>query len=151
LDTVAHGLWSYLVSGRLLRWPLAVGFGVLPDVMTFLPHLLLGEHSAGGQVIFDHLYGVFHSVPVVVSVFLLVAAARSRAVWEMGTWLIHIVFDVLTHPETFYPTPFLYPFLSPILGVVDYRFSQFIVINYGVILFLLIRRFLKHRSNAIAE
>jgi len=54
--------------------------------------------------------------------------------WIAGAWGIHIVFDIFTHPQSYYATPFLYPFASPFLFALDYRAWWFYVINYTAIL-----------------
>lgn len=146
MDTIAHAGWSYLVLRRAANWKAVIAFGILPDVLSFGPHLLSGEHTAGGQIWFDVMYGVVHSLPVWAVVFLLTSTLLRRVFWPLFAWALHIVLDVLTHPAGFYPTPFLFPFRSPVLGMVDYREPWFAALNYGllvtcgIVLFFLDRR-----------
>lgn len=60
----------------------------------------------------------------------MVTRTPPRALCAWGT---HIVLDVLTHPGGFYPTPYLYPFDSPVMGLVDYRSTWFILLNYSAL------------------
>lgn len=141
MDTVAHGMWSFLVffKHRRRRWAFAIG--VLPDLITFIPHLFI-EHFSGGQALFDTLYRMTHSLVVFALVFAGVALCTRTIPWIAGAWGLHIVFDIFTHPKEYYPTPFLYPFESPFLFALDYRAPWFYAANYvtiaGVFLGLLL-------------
>lgn len=64
MDTLAHAGWSYLLFRRLADWKWVIAFGVLPDLVSFGPHLLVGEHAAGGQALFDRMYRIVHSLVV---------------------------------------------------------------------------------------
>ena len=132
MDTVSHGLWSYLILFRQSRRRWAFFIGMLPDLITFVPHLLV-EHFAGGQAIFDALYRLTHSL-VIFSVLFAVISLITRSVpWIAGAWGLHIIFDIFTHPKEHYPTPFLYPFESPFLLALDYRVPWFYAANYFTI------------------
>ena len=111
---------------------MAVWFGVMPDVISFLPHLVV-EHFSGGQSLFDATYRVTHSLVVFGLVGSAVGLIMWRMPWFMVPWGLHVVIDIFTHPETYYATPYLYPFESPYLGAVDYRAPWFLVTNWVVI------------------
>ena len=67
------------------------------------------------------LYDISHSLVVFSFAFLLVWAIRKNLpvpqgssrqtgpLWEMLAWGFHIVMDIFTHSDAFFPTPFLWP------------------------------------------
>ena len=64
--------------------------------------------------------------------------------WEMTGWLIHIVMDIPTHSETFYPTLFLWPLSDWCFNGISWGNIWFMTINYAslLIVFILLK-FLK--------
>lgn len=135
MDILSHGLYGGAALGRKRRadfW-LAFFFGIMPDLFAFglpISHLLFSTLS-GEQVDFTRtpdegyrdipayvfsLYNISHSLVVFLATFLLIWLIRKKPLWEMGAWGLHVVMDIATHSERFFPTPFLWP-LS------DYTFS----------------------------
>lgn len=55
------------------------------------------------------LYNVTHSLVVFAAVFVLVWIARRKPLMEMSAWGLHIMLDIFTHNDAFFPTPFLWP------------------------------------------
>lgn len=126
MDIISHGLWGAVAFGRRNRlsfW-IAFFFGIAPDLLSF------GFYTAGTWVgVFDHpdwssgqhpdpsaipifvhsLYNVTHSLVVFAAVFGLVWLIRKKPFWLMSAWGLHILFDIPTHSDGFFPTPFLWP------------------------------------------
>lgn len=132
MDTVSHGLWPYLIFYRNQKRMWALVIGMLPDIIAFVPHFFV-EHFWGKQVIFDTLYRITHSLVIFVVVFFLIALVIRSLPWVAGAWGIHIVIDIFTHPQAYYPTPFLFPFDSPFWFALDYRLPWFYAINYTML------------------
>lgn len=126
MDILSHGLWGGIALGRASRrsfWT-AFGFGVAPDLCSFglvfadglLTHGLdffngLG-HPPDPALIpayVHHLYNATHSLAVFAIVFGLVWLLRGQPMLALGAWGLHIVVDIFTHSEEFFPTPFLWP------------------------------------------
>ncbi|MBI3232259.1 MAG: hypothetical protein HYZ51_04235 [Candidatus Doudnabacteria bacterium] len=127
MDILAHGLWSNIAlykkyPGDYQKRLVAVLFGVLPDVIPFVPsvtYLLLNRAQfsfynalysqawvfvwARGVYNFTHSFVIFVLVSVIVMV-----ARKGRIYWPMLAWGLHILMDLFTHPN-FFRTPFLFP------------------------------------------
>jgi hypothetical protein len=67
--------------------------------------------------------------------------SRCTPYWEMTGWFIHIVMDILTHSEAFYPTLFLWPLSDWCFDGVSWVNMRFVIINYTflLIVFTLLR------------
>ncbi len=126
MDILSHGLWGGIALGRGSRksfWT-AFLFGMAPDFFSF------GLLFASGLLLhgldffngFGHppdpalipayvhsLYHVTHSLVVFAAVFGLVWLLRGKPLLEMGAWGLHLVMDIFTHSDAFFPTPFLWP------------------------------------------
>jgi len=135
MDIFSHGLYGGAVFGRKSKksfWT-AFLFGIFPDVFAFglpISHLLFSL-LVGGQADFIRgpedgyanipsyvftLYDISHSFVIFIALFFLVWVIRKKPLLVMLAWGLHIVMDIFTHSDAFFPTPFLWP-LS------DYYFS----------------------------
>lgn len=152
MDTVSHGLWSYLIFYKNPRCMWALAIGMLPDIIAFVPHFFV-EHFTGGQIIFDTVYRLTHSLVIFAIVFCLIALGIRSVPWVAGAWAVHIFVDIFTHPQTYYPTPFLYPFDSPFWFAFDYRLPWFYAINYALLLgvFLMLFWINKYHNRKISN
>ncbi len=131
MDILSHGLWGAATLGRKNKksfWT-AFLFGIFPDAFAFgLPISHLFFSMLSGQTadfirtpnegyanipsyVFT-LYDISHSLVIFTVLFLLVWAIRKRPLWEMLAWGLHIVMDIFTHSDIFFPTPFLWPISS---------------------------------------
>ncbi|MGB3072855.1 MAG: hypothetical protein WBB68_01185 [Candidatus Moraniibacteriota bacterium] len=126
MDIFSHGLYGGVAFGRRSRpsyW-LAFFFGIAPDLFSFglffiLTILGLAEHPdwrsgqhpdpAGIPGYVHALYNSTHSLVIFVAVFALVWLIRKKPLYEMLGWPLHILVDIPTHSEKFFPTPFLWP------------------------------------------
>jgi hypothetical protein len=128
MDIFSHGLWGGVTVGRKNKqsfWT-AFTFGIFPDAFAFgipFSHLLFSLIAGGQQDIMIRpgvghadipayvftLYDISHSLVIFTAAFLLVWAIRKKPLWEMCAWGFHIVLDIFTHSDKFFPTPFLWP------------------------------------------
>lgn len=134
MDILSHGLWGGIAFGRENRktfW-VAFAFGILPDLLAFGPHFVgsLWDVLSGGTFMRPdpgngHMYipeyvfvtyNITHSIVVFLGAFLIVWAIRKRPYWVMGAWGLHVLVDIPTHNDRFFPTPFVWP-------VSDYTFN----------------------------
>ncbi|MEP7162408.1 MAG: hypothetical protein ABI747_01425 [Candidatus Moraniibacteriota bacterium] len=129
MDIISHGLYGSIAFGRENRrnFLLAFFFGIAPDLFSFglytigtwtgffdHPDWRSGQHPDPSQIpLFVHtLYNYTHSLVIFLIVFGLVSAIRKRPWWIMGGWGLHILVDIPTHSDAFFPTPFLWPISS---------------------------------------
>jgi hypothetical protein len=129
MDIISHGLYGGVAFGRKSKWDYftAFMFGVGPDLMAFGPYciaILLGFQSfpqwgvvAPHVKVIPHfvyaLYSVSHSL-VIYGIFLgvlLLFGKRKLARLTLG-WPLHILVDLPTHSNNFFPTPIFWPVSS---------------------------------------
>ena len=147
MDTIAHGIWTYIIYFAHPKKWWAVLIGIAPDVISFVPYFII-DYLLGFsvQATFDLVYQYTHSLVIFAIVFIGIALFTRSAPLIFGAWGIHIVFDMFTHPMAYYPTPYLFPFNSPELLAFDYRTWGFLVVNYVLIIgFLLFLHFRKKK------
>jgi hypothetical protein len=128
MDILSHGLWGGVSVGRKSRrsywW--AFFFGVAPDLFSFgifFLQRLWGHGFEFGRpdgvsipTYVYELYDVTHSLVTFTVVFTFVWLFMRRPQWVMLAWPLHIVMDIFTHGDAFFPTPFLWP-------ISDYYFN----------------------------
>lgn len=128
MDIISHGLWGGVAFGRKNKksfWTSFL-FGIAPDFLAFAPFfasVFLGfakfpkfqteppDPNAIPQYIHS-LYSFTHSLIIFAIFFLVVWLIRRKPFWEMSAWGLHILFDIPTHSNGFFPTPFLWPYSS---------------------------------------
>ncbi len=128
MDVVSHGLWGGVAFGRKNKktfW-LVFGISILPDALSFGIYWLLailgidgaprwgGGHMDNASIpMYVHmLYNITHSLIIFGAVFLFVYLLRRKPFWLLAAWGMHILIDIPTHAEKFFPTPFLWPVSS---------------------------------------
>lgn len=125
MDIVSHGLWGGIAFGRKTKksFLAAFLFGIAPDFLAFAPFfagMILGftprVFTPGEPPPLDAIpqyihsvYQVTHSVIIFLLAFAAVAIIIRRPLWEMLAWGLHILMDIPTHSNSFFPTPFLWP------------------------------------------
>ncbi|MBI2474350.1 MAG: hypothetical protein HYV68_01495 [Candidatus Taylorbacteria bacterium] len=132
MDFISHALWGGIAAGRKDKrsyWQ-AFFFGMAPDVLSFgvfFVMVALGfaqrpdwrieppQDDIIPRIIFT-LYDVTHSFIIFGALFFLLWLIFRRPIWTFMAWGVHIVMDIFSHSEAFFPTPFLWP-------VSDYYFS----------------------------
>lgn len=126
MDVISHGLWGGLGFGRGSRksfW-LAFFFGIAPDLFSFgiflglaffglveHPDWSSGQHPDPAQIpAYVHsVYNVTHSLIVFSIVFGIIWLIRKKSLYALSAWGLHILMDIPTHSNEFFPTPFLWP------------------------------------------
>ncbi len=125
MDVLSHGLWGAIVFGRKRRrdfW-LAFLFGMFPDLFSFglyffslffglsgHPTFASSDHPADLVPDYVHyLYSWTHSLIIFSLIFALLWILFRKPVIASLAWPLHIVFDIFTHSDKYFPTPFLWP------------------------------------------
>ena len=125
MDVFSHGLWGGLVFGRKSKnnFIASALFGMLPDLIPFTPFFIgvvlgyfahpdfaSGDHNIGNIPAFVYLfYSITHSLVIFTLVAIGYWTRKKRFYWPMFAWPLHILMDIPTHVDKFFPTPFLWP------------------------------------------
>lgn len=164
MDIVAHAMWAGLGTQAVARryrlrqrTVLAtVALAVLPDLLQLLPiaaWALAGDGSiaalwayvvatpgeeprlpASIGIASYHLHCVMHSA-VIAGAFTALLWMRTRSLWfPLLGWWSHIVIDVFTHSQDYYPSPVLYPITMQGFDGVAWNQPWFIAVNYGALI-----------------
>lgn len=159
MDVLSHGLWGGISFGRKSRrsfW-LAFLFGVLPDVIPFGPFfaaVFLGFYERPSFTFGGHppeylmppfvhyLYQWTHSLLIFTAVFAFVWLLLHRPVYELLAWPLHIVFDIFTHTESFFPTPFLWPLSNYHVSFINWSDPRIFIPNVTALAALYVLFFL---------
>ena len=172
MDILAHGLWTgaalkatarrNTIARRTALWTIALS--VLPDFGHALP-VAIWSLFAGAPALFldyalaspgseppmpevvalwsHHLHCTLHSGLVAALVSLMVALAVRRFWLPLAGWWSHIVIDVFTHSNSFYPVPVFYPLSYWGFDGLAWNSPAFMVTNYlalALVWTLLLRR-----------
>ncbi|HZX75452.1 MAG TPA: hypothetical protein VFE57_13590 [Cyclobacteriaceae bacterium] len=156
MDVLAHMLWTNYGARagnvelkkkkkRPINLAWATFWGVFPDLVAFgipiaIAIILAPFHgfSFQGLAVLGWppiLYHYSHSLVIWAVVFLAVWAIRKRIPLELFGWTLHILIDIPSHANNFYPTPFLFP-------ISNYHFTHgipwsntwYMIINYSLLL-----------------
>lgn len=146
MDVIAHGFWGGISFGRRSRnlFLLAFLFGVLPDVIPFA-YIFLTRFIPDGfrfvpvEEIPSYVYSLYnftHSL-IVALLFLLICLLvwRGRG-WIVAAWPLHVIFDIFTHDLEFFPTPYLWPFATPLVAGVSWLNLEVLLANWILLLVL---------------
>lgn len=154
MDVFSHGLWGWAFLNKE-KWYLAMFFGILPDIISFGPHLLYmffnGGLKAGKpdiaaipKYVFT-IYNVMHSIIVVALVFAIIFLLTKKVYIFMLAWPIHILMDIPTHTKEFFPTKFLFPLSGFYIDGFSWGQWWFMAINYSLLLIVYAVIFYKSR------
>lgn len=80
------------------------------------------------------LYDVTHSLLLFAIIFGIIWVIRRRPYWPFAAWGLHIVTDVFSHSDKFFPTPFLFPLSDFHIDGVSWADPIFMIVNYTLIL-----------------
>ncbi len=174
MDIFAHALWAgagVMLAQR--RWAIsnrtaaaAVGLAMLPDIPHLLPIVawsVLGHGKAEAvqgyaialpgqepvlpstvEWLSHNLHCIPHSAIVAAVVTLLVWWWRGVLWIPLLGWWSHVVIDVFTHSEDYYPSPVLWPITREGFDGFAWNTPWFMALNYttltAVYLWLFIRR-----------
>ena len=139
MDVVSHALWGRVLTRRRINPYLAMGIGIMPDLVAFIPQSLSNwvngvesKRVTSDSVTLDlplawDIYQWSHSLFVAGVIFFLLwwifdnnktfswgisrsNSARNDAFFLILPWFWHILLDIPGHSIEFFPTPFLHPF-----------------------------------------
>ncbi len=153
MDILSHALWSSIAAKTANKRhatkidPWWAGFwGAFPDLISFAPLALVVifqtisgasfrsfQHSSGIGQFTGLLYPASHSIIIFLAVFLIIWLVRHAPAWVMGGWALHIILDIGTHPEEFYPTRFLWPLSDIHFGGISWRTPWFLLLDYALL------------------
>ena len=151
MDVIAHGLWGgagFYCGGRK-KFFAGVLLGMMPDLLSFgvfhvmhpgwITMRLAGEISGPPALTIlppyvFHAYNLTHSLVVWAATFLLLWLAAKKPPWLLGAWLLHIVCDIPTHTERYFPTPFLWPFPTPFVDGIPWSTPWLMLANYATMI-----------------
>jgi len=148
MDILSHGLWAaapFYRKSRKSFW-IAFLFGVLPDLVAFVPHMVLmilgpERHplftrppiSLINPLTFD-LYNITHSLIIFLALFALAFFLnKSKPYWKMWGWGLHIISDIPTHSIKFFATPFLWPLSNFRVNGIPWSNPKFLLWNYALL------------------
>ncbi|MBI4434363.1 hypothetical protein HY635_00890 [Candidatus Uhrbacteria bacterium] len=154
MDIFSHGLWTnvvYLKTRRRDRW-WAIAFALLPDLIPFGPFFFeeLAVHGIhDGPPTFapralawiTATYPLTHSLVIFAIALFLASVVRGflyarpqrptslHPYWPMLAWGLHVLTDIPTHRQTFFPTPFLWPFSDVTVDAISWADPRFLIPN----------------------
>ena len=177
MDIAAHALWAGLGVVALRRhiklsrgaaWT-TIALAVLPDLLQLIPVLAWstvtsGHASAWGLYALaspgteplmppavnlwaHHLHCVPHSAVVAGSVTALLFLLLRRVWFPLLGWWSHILIDIFTHSEAYYPSPVLYPISLRGFDGIAWNTPWFMVLNYSVLGIVATWLFLSRRTS----
>lgn len=152
MDIISHGLWGSLGFGRRSRksFGLAFFFGISPDLFSFgiftasiWLGLVSGPDWSNGppdpllipQYVHS-FYNVTHSLIIFSVVFGLVWLIRKKPLYELAAWGLHILVDIPTHSDKFFPTPFLWPFSDLYMNGISWSHPVIFIPNVTLLIAL---------------
>ena len=124
MDVFSHGLWGGVAFGRRSRhdFYLAILFGMLPDLLSFgiftpirIASIVSGQRtgdlwSTNTIPTYVHtLYSITHSLVVFIALLGILYLFARRFAVPFLAYGLHILVDIPTHSDLFFPTPFLWP------------------------------------------
>lgn len=166
MDIISHGLWGGVAFGRKNKksfWTSFL-FGIAPDFLAFAPFfasvfLGLAEFPKfsteppipDGIPQYVHIvYSFTHSLIIFAVAFLIVGAILKKPFYEMLAWGLHILIDIPTHSNAFFPTPFLWPFSSAHVDGIPWAHPAIFIPNVALLAILYIYFFwLRKRSSIL--
>jgi len=104
-----------------------------PDILAFGPFFLSQFGSAEWRAFprYVHLsYDVTHSLVVWTVLTGAIWIARRKFPWILGAWALHILCDIPLHELAFFPTPYLWPFDTPLVNGVRWAQPAIMLPNY---------------------
>ena len=158
MDIFAHFLWTYAVYFRNKRYRLlAAFFGVFPDLLAFGPHFILSLIGLGNHFSKQSLssipeyvfigYNISHSLIIFLIVIGIIYFITRKVPIYLGGWLLHILIDIPSHSELFFPTPFLWPISNFHFNGVSWANEKFMIINYTTLAIVYIFLFIHNKKS----
>ncbi len=156
MDILAHGLWGGLAAGWKRRFALAFLFGIAPDMCSFgalaVIRFVQGTFEPGRppiQTLPDWLYVAYdfsHSLIVIGAIWLLLRFFARGISIPFLAWPLHILCDIPTHSQAYFPTPFLFPLSGYTFDGFSWGQRWFMITNYtGLLIVALAWVVYRHR------
>jgi len=152
MDVFAHFFWAYSFLHRTKRPWLGALVGVLPDLVIFVPFMIIRIIAGNLQfgkpninTIPNYIfigYNFTHSLLIAAIVFGIIYLIKKKVYLFMLGWPIHILLDIPTHTRAFFPTKFLYPLSEFTVNGVNWGTPWFMILNYSLLIITLIMIFL---------
>ena len=127
---------------------LAVLFGLLPDLLSFgilfAANLINGDLTRGKPALetlptwIFASYNMTHSIVIFALAFVIIYIITRKWLWPLAAWAMHIITDVPTHSNGFFPTPFLWPISSYRFNGISWATGWFMLLNYGALMLIFI-------------
>ena len=146
MDTLAHGLWGGMLFGWRRRFGLAFLFGLCPDLFSFglwiVIRMARGQWQHGRPDAYmlpewlHTAYNFTHSLIIIGAVWALLWWCWKELALPFSAWPLHILCDIPTHSQDFFPTPFLYPLSSFTIDGISWGRWWFMLLNYTGLLIL---------------
>lgn len=152
MDIVAHGLYGgagFAHKSKKSFWT-AVWWGIFPDLIafgSFFPIFVWRYGFHREQIMrvepptieliprYVHIiYNFSHSLIIFALVFGLIWFFMKRPIYELLAWGLHILMDIPSHTNRFFPTPFLYPFSSFTVNGISWGTPWFFFSYWGVLI-----------------
>lgn len=144
MDFFAHLLWTYIIFHKYKYLKYALLVAAMPDVLSWGVWMVASlfndfswrhnpDLSLLPKWVFT-LYGITHSIFVIMFVFLIIYLIFRTIPLFMLAWPIAVFIDILTHSREFLPVPFLWPFSNWHFPGISWGTSYFMIINYLLIL-----------------
>lgn len=167
MDIISHGLYGGVSFGRknkLSYWKSFL-FGVMPDLFSFGILFALSILSLASGPDFSNgppdpssipqyvhaLYNVTHSFVVAGIVIGIVWFVRKSPMMELFAWPLHILVDIPTHANSFFPTPFLWPVSSYTVDGIGWGTPIIFIPNLVILAVLYLWFYISTRKNKTAS
>ncbi len=156
MDVISHGFWGGISFGRGGKklFLLAFLFGVLPDIIPFGFIFITRVIPAGFNFVptaqlpayIFSLYNITHSLIVALALLAISLFIWRRRAWLAAAWPLHIIFDIFSHDLDFFPTPYLWPFSTPLVPGMPWVNLKVFVANWVLLLILYAAFFLMRKK-----
>lgn len=151
MDFLAHGLWGGATFGRNGKssWRWAFVWGMAPDMVAFGPAiiagLMTGNYFDWASYPLDgtprssisawsyHAYHVTHSLVIWTCIASGLWLWRKRFPWVFAASSLHILCDIPLHTVNYFPTPYLWPFPTPLHDGFRWASPRFMLANYALL------------------
>lgn len=163
MDIFSHGLYGGIAAGRKSKknyW-IALLFGMGPDLLSFGPFFLINFfkfESWFGQKfgppdptsipnIVHTLYDFTHSFVIYFIFFALLWWLGKKDFAKLTlAWPLHILVDIPTHSNAFFPTPFLWPISNFSVNGIPWSEPIIFFPNIALIIILYFYWYLKRKN-----
>lgn len=143
MDIFAHFFWTYAVFHKTKKPWLSAFFGIIPDLLSF-GFLFASNFIFGGGIrLFSssgpiskyvtESYNYTHSLIIFFGVLMIIYFLTKRFYVFLLGWPLHILLDIPTHTNKFFPTPFLFPISNYTFNGVSWSNNIFTLINYSAL------------------